>query len=225
MATMNCVTVLSICLAISLVLGHYSPLKDNAQGKATRPSSKYANRQKFNPCKITMTISASTRKRLTRLGLSILTSCGLRTIPLMGQNWGPPEKMIMFMPTVKYYVCILFRLVYALFTYSNDRLPARLMRNASDLYNIGIKLTYIFLTDASLPANFCALGKPKITAAEIKYYCYPRPQLLRFMDLVVPCIRGIMKNTAIEHVDAVIYGLNTLFKMAEKHGLLDYMSG
>lgn len=217
---MNCVNLLKICLLMITVLAQAKIVLSRNRGKFKLNSTN--KNGPFDPCKTTVNIPSSQWKRITKLALSIISSCTTRVSPLIGDDWGSPEKLLSFFPRFENVICVLLRVLYALSSNSNGRLPQRVALNASRMYDVGYRMLYATLTDHSKSARLCSR---KRTPDRMEQYCYPKSQLLRAINLLVPCMREVMKNSVPEYGDTVIYAMAFSIKVIRSNGVLNYLFG
>lgn len=175
---------------------------------------------KFSPCKSPAVVSAVSKKRVTKFVFTLLSSCALKVIPLIGDNWGPPEKILSFMPRYKKHGCMLIRMVYAVFSDKTGHLPRRVAENATQVYELGLKMLRVVLNDYSWSSDMCA--RKKVLRGQ-KQYCYPKKQLSHVLDLVASCGREIMADTVPEQADVVIHGFMLMINTGISNGLLKYI--
>lgn len=218
---MNCVTALNTCtLAMLLFVQTIAPAPADARtnrGDSTR------NPNSFNPCKTATNLHPTSKKRVTKAIRSVLSICGLRMIPLLGNNWGSPEKISSFLPRTKYLGCLTTRVVYAAFTDKNGRLPQQIALNASSLVDLAYKMMKIGFSDESVSSVYCS--RKARSNSTTKRYCYAKTKLMHAVDLSFACTKEILNNKAPEYADIYIYGFTQLISAVQSSGFINYLSG
>lgn len=179
--------------------------------------------ESFDPCKIETKLSTTSNKHITKIALSLMSTCVPKVFGLLGESWGSPEKVISIAPKIQHVICLWVRIVFADFSTSNGRLPRRFVQNGSRLYDVGHKMVVRTLSDHSGSADFC----PRKTKAanHIKQYCYTKAQILRGFNIFLPCIQSGMKDRVFEHADIVIHAVALSIKRIISNGLLNYLCG
>lgn len=213
MTAMFCV--LSVAFTLTATDATANRAMKNRPNKSPSPGSS------FSPCRIAKLTKASV-KRLRKLALSVVSTCGLSIVPLVNESWGPPRKVVMFVPRFKFAICCVFRTLYSYFSDSPGRLPRQLAANASTVYDFGNRYMLTVLSDSSLKSSLCVSGR---TAHGTEKFCYSRAQLLRLLKLITPCLQKSMHNALPESVDVLIYAMTFIFEASESSGLFEYLSG
>lgn len=54
-------------------------------------------------------------------------------------------------------------------------------------------------------------------------YCYPKEQFLHAVNLIVPCIREVMKDTLPEYADITILDMMFMAEAVESNGFINYL--
>lgn len=210
-----------ICLIICLVLVQAkAPL--SLKGRESQLNSTRANTP-FNPCRTTSKVTMAKRKLIIRTGLSVVSFCGLRVIPLLEEDWGPPAKIVHFLPYFKHLLCMVARIAYGPLSNAAGRLPQSIVQNGTQIYSTANRLIAATLADNSSTPNVCIRNRALVNHGE--RYCYSKRQVLQFIDFAIPCIQEAMEGSVPEHADFAIHGVAFMFKTAASNGLLKYMSG
>lgn len=215
---MNNVSVLKVCLLIIFFATQANAVTPRGEG----PSQSKASRADapFNPCRTKLKMSSM--RHLKKEGISLLSSCALKLVPLIEDKWGSAAEIISFVPKAMSIACVNVRVLYALYADAKGRLRQRLVQNASQVYDTGMKILTAILSDTSLSFNMCTRHTNFDNAKQI---CYQKNQLLRFYTLVAHCIQETLKDTMPEYADATIFGLAFMLKTAQSNGLYKYLAG
>lgn len=212
---------MDVLLLLILLLAICASAETNASPRP--PSQLHANPARFSPCRLTGKIAASSKKRTTKLFISLLTSCGLRLIPLAGDEWGPPERAIALIPRTKHMACLVVRALYSFYSNGSGVLPRRLSTNALPIYETVYKLIHIGFTDTSIASEYCS--RKSVPGDPAKNYCFPKDQLLWGLNVVYPCVREALRGSMPERADHVIHGLLTMIRASVTNGFLQYLCG
>lgn len=185
-----------------------SPMTNTTRGRTLR----------FYPCRIVTKLTAKTKKHLMKVGMSIISSCGLSIVPLIEDSWGPITKIVSFLPKARFLGCVAVRVLYGFFSTDNGRLSPQIAANATQIFNLATRWLSALLSDESISTHFCVRkGAPKTD-------CYSRRQVQRLSRLAAPCVQHAAKNTLPETGDATIFAMGFMIKTAESNGVLNYFA-
>lgn len=207
---------LSVCFLIACLLYRVHG-KVAAKTEKTRPNQ--ANLQ-FHPCRTSTRMSAWMKKRLTKVGIFVLTFCGLRISTILSSKWGSAENIgLMILKFVKL-TCMGIRASYFYHGDSNGRLPKDLTANASLVYDFILRMERAFFTEESSSPYFCK-RHPKSK----RLFCVPKASIYDYIEVTHYCIQEAMKNTLPDYADGAIHGLGIVIKTMETNGLMHFASG
>lgn len=174
----------------------------------------------FNPCRTSSKMTLASKKRITKLAMSLVSVCGLRIGTLIADHWGTPEEIVLITPKILRIMCICTRLMYSYFGDNFGRLQKQFMLNASLLYSTEAKLHEILFGDFSISSNVCTrnpLAK--------KRFCMPKSRMLDVLDFGRMCVREALQDTLAEYADATIHLLDMSVKIVQKNGLIRLLHG
>lgn len=216
---MNCVTMTLLKICLVLIISLLTQVQTALPRKTglSRANSTSLNGS-FNPCKTGPRVLPSSKKYIAKISLSLVSTCGVRLVPLIGEEWGSLEKLLSFLPLYKHMACVVLRTLYAVFSNSNGRLPQRIALNGSEIYNVGYKMVSALLNDYSWSADVCS--RTKILKGR-KLHCYPKDLLLHAANLAMPCLREVFKDTVPEYAETAIHCMMLVLKKAQSTELFN----
>lgn len=201
-----------VLLFVELESAQKTPVTN--QVKVVRDTSR------FTPCKVTVKVRPRSKKKLLKILFAGIPSCTLKLVPLLGKNWGTPERLLEFVPRAKYVTCLFVRIIYGYYTDANGFLPHRLTLNASAMYDLAWEMLRYGLNDHSNTAYYCARRTQRRPESR---NCFPKKQLLEAAELIVPCGRDVLGGFAPEQGELIIQSMDVALQYFLSNGFLNYL--
>lgn len=171
----------------------------------------------FDACRISAPIQPAWRRRLFKLATTTVSACGLRVIPLLEDDWGGPKQILLFEPRIRRFTCNAVRYIWGVASDKSGRIFDRFGKDQGEFLRKCWWFSVAVLSDYSLSSNWCVRDERG------ERLCYPKKQILRFVNLTIPCIEENTAHLMPKNEDAGIYCLAAMFKVAENAGIIKYM--
>lgn len=217
MKTSNWIYLVGGSLLVVVLIPHSTNAAKPDKARADSASKDNA----FTPCKLATKMTATLKKRLLKMGVSLASMCGLRIASVIQGSWGSVTKILLFIPRFKKLYCLNLRVTYATMTDERGLLPPALAQNASRLYDLSERIFSTLLRDVSISPDVCVRTREE--SGPTKQTCYTRKQLLAVAETFMPCLRDLLKESTPPHVDGAIFYLNSMFRAAETNGIVTFI--